>query len=624
MSLLRPLQIIFLFFVGIISLQAQLSPGPLSSAHAHLSGMTECLNCHTWGNKDISPKCLDCHKPIQNRVNEEKGFHGKLDDKNCALCHTDHLDRDFKMIHWEPSKDAFDHKKTGYEIDGKHIDIKCEDCHKKDLILAKDVIEYAESIKPLEMIEHTFLGLGTECADCHKDVHDGEFKEKKCQDCHTTKAWENVLKTFDHKKDTQYPLTGAHEKVECEKCHTEKQAKVDKYEAMRFSVAQYDQCTDCHKDVHNGEFKEKKCQDCHATKSWESVLKTFDHKKDTKFPLKGAHEKVECEKCHKEKQAKVDKYQAMLFSVTKYTQCTDCHKDEHNGSFGQNCLECHNEKSFKVDNKSKSFNHDKTKYPLLGKHQKVECKKCHKIEKAFTDKTTYDQCLDCHEDYHKGAFSKSKKGTSCEGCHNVQGFTPPLFGIIQHKEARFQLDGAHLAQPCVFCHLKDNKSKYYWEKIDCEACHENAHGKQFSRYYKEENWCSRCHDTSEWNTLKFSHEKTDFPLTGKHIEITCESCHKPVDSIIQYEGNKKTCVSCHDDMHAKQLEAKTCDKCHSTTQWPITKFDHKKNTEFELDGQHKDLQCGQCHKLDVTISTIRFKPINHKCQDCHSFGDFKK
>jgi hypothetical protein len=47
-------------------------------------------------------------------------------------------------------------------------------------------------------------------------------------------------------------------------------------------------------------------------------------------------------------------------------------------------------------------------------------------------------------------------------------------------------------------------------------------------------------------------------------------------------------------------------------------------TEFTLDDQHLDLACGQCHKFEPQLNTIRFKPIPHKCQDCHSFGDFKR
>jgi len=82
--------------VNPLTLEGQLSPGPLAEPHAHLSGLTNCLTCHAWGSKDLSPKCLECHTPIQTRIVDELGFHGNLKEKDCLACHTDHMDKNFE------------------------------------------------------------------------------------------------------------------------------------------------------------------------------------------------------------------------------------------------------------------------------------------------------------------------------------------------------------------------------------------------------------------------------------------------------------------------------------------------------------------------------------------------
>lgn len=528
-----------------LTLEAQLSPGPLAKPHDHLSGFTNCLSCHIWGSKDLSPKCLDCHTPIQNRITAKTGFHGNLESTTCIECHSDHVGLDFELIHWDPSQKEFDHNKSGFELKGKHIGLECEKCHTKDLIRAEDVLKYAKTIKKNEVLNTTFLGLGNACADCHDDVHHNEFLDQKCQDCHSEQDWMEIRKTFDHGSRTKYALLGAHKKLACEKCHKESQEPVGKYTVHRFS--------------------------------------------DLKFDL-----------------------------------CTNCHKDEHAGAFGSNCLKCHTENSFKIEDKAGAFNHNKTRFPLIGKHVPVDCKACHTSQERFALESSYDQCMDCHKDYHEGAFAKSNRDNSCDRCHSVRGFLPALFGSMEHGKTKFKLDGAHLAQPCIFCHKKDDKMVYTWDPLNCESCHLSEHGNQFSKYRVNGNFCENCHASSSWETLSFDHKTTRFPLSGKHSEVNCGRCHKAQDNVIQYENVDYKCASCHTDPHAKQFGERSCENCHGTRNWKIPRFNHDTLSEFALDGQHKNLQCGQCHKFDPKLNTIRFKPIPHQCQDCHSFGDFKR
>jgi len=540
----------FLISLGLFGLflvnpiQAQLSPGPLSNAHAHLSGMTNCLTCHTLGNQDLSENCLDCHTPIQSRILSKDGFHGQLDETKCQTCHSDHIGRDFVMIHWEPSQEGFDHTQTDYELDGKHVDVACESCHTKSLVLAEDILQYANSTKSVDVLSTTFLGLKTDCTDCHEDVHHEEFVKQTCQECHTTEGWLDIRKTFDH------------------------------------------------------------------------ALKT-------EFPLRGAHQKITCEDCHKNQLAPVGDFRVTQFAGLKSDNCTDCHKDEHSGVFGQNCLECHTEITFKIKNASDAFNHTQTRYPLIGDHQSVACKACHTRESQYLLTESFDECSDCHVDYHAGAFSQSKRNLTCKKCHSTEGFKPPIYGVEEHLNSNFPLNGSHLALPCVLCHKSEDTQIYHWDNLVCETCHATPHGEQFSEYLDFGDGCEACHQTEDWTALVFDHKDTEFPLTDKHAEISCESCHKTENDVIRYEYLDTNCVSCHEDLHAGQFEDKECKICHSSASWQIFDFSHQELTRFPLDGQHQDLTCGQCHKYETWLETIRFKPIAHECQDCHSFGDFK-
>jgi len=538
---------IVVLIVGLLNpmhLLAQLSPGPLSEPHAYLSGLTNCLSCHTWGSKDLTPKCLECHTPIQARIDEELGFHGQLKEKDCLTCHRDHLDRDFKMIHWEPSQNQFDHLSTGYELESKHAELDCQDCHNAELIIGADIIAYSRKHQTSGILDKTFLGLGTMCSDCHSDVHANEFIGLDCENCHDQNDWKSARNDYDHDFETNFPLRGAHNRLECEKCHTETQKRIGKYQVQRFGGL-------------------------------------------------------------------------------KSNRCTDCHEDKHNGSFGSNCLKCHTETTFKQENVANGFNHTATRYPLIGLHARVECELCHTRQDRFTLDSSFDDCSDCHRDYHEGIFQKPDRTSSCDDCHSVRGFFPPLFGVFEHRNTRFGLDGAHLAQPCIYCHKSNSTQKYRWDPLSCVSCHDSVHGSQFSRYKQNNTWCETCHKTSNWTDLVFDHATTFFPLTDKHSQVECAACHTYSGDWVQYENVETRCDSCHRDVHSKQFDQQLCDDCHSSKTWQLPEFDHTSLTIFPLDGQHKDLACGQCHKFESVLNTVRFKPIAHQCQDCHSFEDYK-
>ena len=108
------------------------------------------------------------------------------------------------------------------------------------------------------------------------------------------------------------------------------------------------------------------CNACHSSIDWTIKIDSifFDHSK-TKFKLIGQHLKQDCRKCH------VD----LVFSNAK-TACNSCHKDMHRQTIGQDCERCHSPISWHVENIIEI--HQKSRFPLNGRHEKVDCYQCHK------------------------------------------------------------------------------------------------------------------------------------------------------------------------------------------------------------------------------------------------------
>ena len=111
---------------------AQISPGPLSRAHKELDGATQCTTCHKLGGGKPTFKCLNCHAEIASRLAAHRGLHSSYglrpgSSQECAKCHSDHNGLDFPIIKWDTKN--FDHKQTGYILEGKHAGLECRKCH---------------------------------------------------------------------------------------------------------------------------------------------------------------------------------------------------------------------------------------------------------------------------------------------------------------------------------------------------------------------------------------------------------------------------------------------------------------------------------------------------------------
>jgi len=489
------------------SIESLVMPGKVIEGHAKIE--TECNKCHARFSKQKQDTlCRSCHEKVDADIRAKTGFHGRAPSvrrQPCKNCHTDHEGRDANVVILD--KQTFDHRYTDYPLRGRHTQASCDSCHKPG---------------------KKYRDAPSACYSCHKDddAHKGRLG-KKCGQCHSEQAWGRFR--FDHDK-TRFPLRGKHRKVDCASCHPNEHYK-------RTPTA----CVACHQldDKHRGRFG-KKCESCHTATGWKAIK--FDHARDTKFPLRGAHADIRCEDCHR----------GMLYEETLGTDCYSCHKfdDRHKGRFGRQCDTCHRETQWKMI----TFDHDRdTKYPLRGKHTKVACESCHKGN-LYKDKLKTN-CNACHagDDVHKG-----QQGTRCEQCHNEDGWNAKV--AFDHGLTKFPLIGLHAVTPCEECHVssafKDTSTK-------CNACHakDDAHHKTLGTD------CQTCHNPNGWRFWSFDHDtQTDFKLDGAHAELTCKDCHDtPVEGKIQMST---ACIGCHanDDIHRGQF-GQRCERCHVTTRF---------------------------------------------------------
>jgi hypothetical protein len=134
--------------------------------------------------------------------------------------------------------------------------------------------------------------------NCHYNIHEEELVEKflpgnNCLGCHNTIGWDTI--NFKHDQ-TEFNLSGKHISQTCSSCHYQQTLQNER--RLVFKSLQKN-CEFCHNDIHAGQFRGDEfsdCTRCHFFENWKP--EKFDHEK-TKFSLKGGHEKLKCNQCHK-------------------------------------------------------------------------------------------------------------------------------------------------------------------------------------------------------------------------------------------------------------------------------------------------------------------------------------
>lgn len=387
---------------------------------------------------------------------------------------------------------------------------------------------------------------------------------------------------------------------ECKACHT----------APWESARMEDRCVDCHGNiavqmqnvatVHGSLLTNKpdlRCRHCHPehrgadAKLTELGDASFPHEV-VGFSLKGHRFKVTreefvCSDCHAE-------------DITRFDAqtCDACHRlsdpafaTAHALSFGSTCLDCHDG----VDSLVSAFDHNRYSFDLRGRHEGLACAKCHADARRWSDFINASRtCHSCHfnDEPHEGRY-----GRDCEACHSVEGWTPAKF---DHSLSDFILEGKHADVACESCH---QNRVYIGTPTDCYSCHQqdDDHGGRFGTD------CAACHNPFDWEDADFDHNRSNFPLTGRHVVLACEQCH----TAGQFGGLSTSCSSCHGDpvFHAGMFGL-DCASCHTTENW-FARYNGRHPGIADEGGRgvnHGGASCRDCHTQTLHTAT---------CLACH-------
>lgn len=248
-------------------------------------------------------------------------------------------------------------------------------------------------------------------------------------------------------------------------------------------------------------------------------------------------------------------------------------KTGHDGETA--CASCHGTASWS----DVRFNHDRTGFPLTGRHQRAPCKSCHVTD--FKTPLTRT-CSGCHRDVHAGDL-----GVRCESCHDTADWRS-RFDADAHRRSNFPLFGAHAALPCVECHAEARERRFTRATVDCASCHQNdtARTRGTSVDHAVRQWelrtCSECHGPLRFSPAKMP-EHDLFPISvGAHAGIGCLACHSSLQ-VMSAPGRPTgtaACTACHEH------------QC--TTAGGVTETDreHANVTGYQC----QDQRCYGCHQ----------------------------
>lgn len=398
-------------------------------------------------------------------------------------------------------------------------------------------------------------------------------------------------------------------------------------------------CLDCHEDIQSllnnnkgyhahRTVKNKDCTECHSEhhgRKFDALRfdqDNFDHLL-TGYKLEGEHKVIDCRECHVAdniKDREIRKRKDTFLGLDD--KCLTCHDDFHQKTLDSDCIQCHNFDKFRPASK---FDHDDADYKLTGRHKNVDCVECHKETtrngkdfQQFTD-IAYNDCIDCHDDPHNDRIVGK-----CSQCHTTKSFADfKGRGNFNHNRGtNFNLKGKHKRLDCVACHKEDHDPLTVFidrtgvNENDCITCHEDVHEGKFGTD------CAKCHQETSFTDLKsmdfFDHDVTDYPLTGKHLDVDCKECHvqRFLDAI-----DFSACKNCHEDYHEGDFEKNNttpdCVECHSLDEgfdYSLYTLQQHQASQFPLEGAHIATPCFACH---ISEEKWEFRDIGMDCIDCH-------
>jgi hypothetical protein len=258
------------------------------------------------------------------------------------------------------------HQTTRFPLDGAHTAVACRGCHPSDEGLAGRLpVAVSRRLKAHHRPERISLTVlhpkkaPQACNGCHDDVHRGQFGTKaaggvdNCVQCHKTTSFADL--SFDHDKDSRFPLTGKHAQTRCAGCHRPtrvgNQPPFVRYRPLERA------CTGCHADYHQGQFLASSidvtrdddgpsspgaagtaagagargCDFCHKTTRFKDSLFVHNEPRFSSYPLEGKHAQVACARCHPTVRPASDVVTVRYRPLPR--ACEGCHADFHHGEF---------------------------------------------------------------------------------------------------------------------------------------------------------------------------------------------------------------------------------------------------------------------------------------------------
>lgn len=314
-------------------------------------------------------------------------------------------------------------------------------------------------------------------------------------------------------------------------------------------------CTECHESPHRSNWP-KNCRECHALgatsfKAAQGKITAARHGTLTGFDLTPPHDDLDCSSCHAEDQPFKESHGAGVMAA-----CGACHENPHGQQFQKrtHCRECH--QKFQVG-EFRLANH--TGFPLGGEHRAVACQLCHPKDKKT------------------GARRFAGTPKDCAACH------PAPHG----KNTPWPLSRPHARAACSRCHTERGPARDFARR-GCGGCHVDPHAAQMGPN------CEKCHEaeSGRWRVKPdvAGHDRTRFPLSGRHLALACETCHGRV-AVADYRGLVPDCFGCHADDYATAPN-------HTTLPFPR--------------------DCERCHRTDDFKNVRPFHVPGSRCIDCHS------
>jgi Class III cytochrome C family len=241
------------------------------------------------------------------------------------------------------------------------------------------------------------------------------------------------------------------------------------------------------------------------------------------------------------------------------------------------CGACHSPESWsKV-----TFDHDRTGFPLLGRHAAASCSACH----ASIDFSAAvpRSCAACHRDAHAGEF-----GTRCGTCHDPESWRS-RFDADAHRRTNFPLTGRHALIPCEECHQDQRDRRFTRATVDCGTCHQADYlrAATISIDHIAAGFgtnCRDCHNPWSFRAARFPAHDRCFQLApGPHAGISCLDCHTTLTGTLATGAcatNTAACTRCH-----------TC---------PTAQQQHRQVAGFQC----RDRKCYECHQFTARSARV--------------------